>query len=186
MNSYVLWVKAHPLASAALQFALLGPLGEVLAASCARRRPSFPFGPVRLLLKMAAWAVLGIVIKYGFAGMKGFVHALVDGHFLPAAMGAGLGGAFAVSLFTNILFGPQMMAFHRVEDNLITGDRGFAGLERAWWTLIWFWIPAHTVTFCLPTEYQIGLAAVWGTVLGLILGLSKGGARKAWIFPTIH
>jgi len=79
-----------------------------------------------------------------------------------------------VSLFTNLLFGPQMMAFHRVEDNLIMGESGFKGIQRAWWTLIWFWIPAHTVTFCLPTEYQIGLAAVWGMVLGLILGLTKG------------
>ncbi len=174
MNSYVLWVKIHPLASAALQFAVLGTLGELLAASCARRRPAFPFGPFQFLLKIAAWAVLGVVIKYGFAGMKGFTHALVDGGFLPAFMTSGVGWAFAVSLFTNLLFGPQMMAFHRVEDNLIMGESGFKGIQRAWWTLIWFWIPAHTVTFCLPTEYQIGLAAVWGMALGLILGLSKG------------
>lgn len=178
MNSYVFWVKAHPVACAALQFALLGTLGEVLAAALARRRPGFPFGPFRLVLKVAAWALLGVVIKYGFTGMKGFVHALVDGHFLPAALGSGAGGALAVSVGTNLLFGPQMMAFHRVEDNLITGARGFQGIGRAWWTLVWFWIPAHTVTFCLPTEYQIGLAAVWGMVLGMILGLSKG-TRKA-------
>jgi hypothetical protein len=181
MSAYVLWVKAHPLISAALQFAILGSLGELLAASCSRRKLAFPFTPVEFLLKMGAWAVLGVVIKYGFAGMKGFAHALVDGHFLPAFMGSGVGGAFAVSLFTNVLFGPQMMAFHRIEDNLIMRQRGFQGIERAWWTLLWFWIPAHTVTFCLPTEYQIGLAAVWGMALGLILGLSKPvpGARGA-------
>lgn len=173
MGAYVFWVKAHPLVSAALQFALLGSLGELLAASCSRRKLAFPFTPFEFLLKMTAWAVLGVVIKYGFAGMKGFTHALVDGHFLPGFMGAGVGGAFAVSLFTNVLFGPQMMAFHRIEDNLIMRQSGFRGIERAWWTLLWFWIPAHTVTFCLPTEYQIGLAAVWGMALGLILGLSK-------------
>jgi len=173
MNSYVWWVKAHPLASAALQFALLGPLGELLAAFCGRRRPAF--SGLQRVLKAVAWGLLGVVIKYGFSGMKGFTHALVDGHFLPAFLGQGLGWAFALSVFTNLLFGPQMMAFHRVEDNLITGQRGFKGIQRAWWTLLWFWIPSHTVTFCLPTEYQIGLAAVWGMVLGLILGLSREG-----------
>ena len=173
MNSYVFWVKAHPLASAALQFAVLGTLGELLAASCKRRRPACPFTGLQLALKVAAWALLGLVIKYGFSGMKGFTHALVDGHFLPGFLAQGLGWALALSVFTNLLFGPQMMAFHRIEDNLIMGERGFKGIQRAWWTLVWFWIPAHTVTFCLPAEYQIGLAAVWGMVLGLILGLSR-------------
>ncbi|MDO9695544.1 MAG: hypothetical protein Q7W56_12510, partial [Candidatus Latescibacteria bacterium] len=70
-------------------------------------------------------------------------------------------------------FGPQMMAFHRWEDNLILRRHGYAGITTAWWTLVWFWIPAHTVTFSLPADYQIGLAALWGLVLGVILGLSK-------------
>ncbi len=177
MNNYVWWVKAHPLASAALQFAVLGPLGELLAASCVRRRPAFSFSALQFALKTVAWGLLGVVIKYGFSGMKGFTHALVDNHFLPAFLAQGLGWAFALSVFTNLLFGPQMMAFHRIEDNLIMGQRGFQGIHRAWWTLLWFWIPAHTVTFCLPTEYQIGLAAVWGMVLGLILGLSREPSR---------
>jgi len=178
MGSYIFWVKAHPLASAALQFAILGPLGELLAAAAARRKGGLPFGFVQFLGKLAAWALLGLVIKLGFAGMKGFTHALVDGHFLPGFLATGAGFAFALSVCTNLLFGPQMMAFHRVEDNLIMGERGFRGIERAWWTLLWFWIPAHTVTFCLATEYQIGLAALWGMVLGLILGLSKGAPAK--------
>jgi hypothetical protein len=179
MSNYIFWVKAHPLASAALQFALMGPLGELLAASCARRRLTFPFGFFQFLFKIAAWALLGLVIKYGFTGMKGFTHALADGHFLPVFMASGAGFAFAVSLFTNLQFGPLMMAFHRVEDNLIMGESGFKGIQKAWWTLVWFWIPAHTLTFCLPTEYQIGLAAFWGMVLGLILGLSRTPAPKS-------
>ena len=88
-------------------------------------------------------------------------------------MGHGVGKAFAVSLFTNLLFGPQMMAFHRIEDNLILGEKGFAGIENAWKTLLWFWIPAHTLTFSLPPDFQIALAAFWGLVLGVILGLSR-------------
>jgi hypothetical protein len=64
-----------------------------------------------------------------------------------------------------------MMLFHRLEDNLILRRRGFEGMMPAIWTLGWFWIPAHTLTFSLPVEYQVGLAALWSLVLGLILGL---------------
>jgi hypothetical protein len=116
--------------------------------------------------------LLGVIIKYGFAGMKGFTLALIEHDLLPQACAGGLAWAFSVSVLTNILFGPQMMAFHRLTDNLILHRRGFAGIQRAWWTLLWFWIPAHTLTFSLPREYQIGLAAVWSVVLGVILGLS--------------
>lgn len=66
-----------------------------------------------------------------------------------------------------------MMFFHRLEDNFILRRSGFAGLTKAWWTLLWFWIPAHTLTFSLPRDYQIGLAALWSIVLGLIMGLTK-------------
>jgi hypothetical protein len=37
-------------------------------------------------------------------------------------------------------------------------------------SLLWFWIPAHSVTFALPKPYQIGLAAIWSVALGIILG----------------
>lgn len=172
-HAYAGWVSAHPFQSAALQFAILGTLGEVIAASLRNRRFSLPCTPLQLLLKVLAWALLGLVIKYGFIGMKGFTQALLDKHLLPTFLGTGVGKAFAISVLTNAFFGPQMMAFHRIEDNLILGEKGFAGIQRAWWTLVWFWVPAHTVTFALPAEFQIGLAAVWGLVLGIILGLAK-------------
>ena len=85
--------------------------------------------------------------------------SLVEHGLMPAVLGSGVGYAFLVSVLTNLLFGPQMMAFHRWEDNLILRRRGYAGIQRAWWTLIWFWIPAHTVTFSLPKDLQIGLSA---------------------------
>jgi len=173
MESYIAWVSAYPLFSAAVQFAILGTLGEVLSFSIQRGRPGIPCTPWQLAGKVLAWALLGIIIKYGFTGMKGFTRALVDHHMLPAIMGSGIGWAFAVSVLTNISFGPQMMFFHRLEDNLITWHWDVSGLSKAWWTLIWFWIPAHTVTFALPREYQIGLAAIWSIVLGLIMGFSK-------------
>jgi len=178
IHAYVTWVVAHPFLSAALQFALLGTLGEIVAASARHRRFATPCSWPRLAAKALAWALLGIIIKYGFAGMKGFTQALLDKALLPTSLAYGVGKAFAVSLLTNVFFGPQMMAFHRLEDNLILGEQGFAGIERAWWTLLWFWVPAHTLTFSLPQEFQIGLAAFWGLVLGVILGLSKPAPKN--------
>jgi len=149
-------------------------LGEILSCSIIRRHASLPGNWLQIVFKILAWALLGIVIKYGFAGMKGFTRALLDHQMLPAICATGFGWAVAVSVLTNTFFGPQMMFFHRLEDNFIMQEWNFTGLTRAWWTLLWFWIPAHTITFSLPIEYQIGLAAVWSVVLGLILGLAKG------------
>jgi len=181
MDIYINWVNQNPIISACVQFGILGPIGEIIAASIIARRPALPCSPLQLLGKAVAWAVLGVVIKYGFAGMKGFTNALLNYQttanvsmpLLPAWFSSGIGYAFAVSVFTNILFGPQMMLFHRLEDNLILGTKGYAGMDKAIKTLIWFWIPAHTVTFSLPAPFQIGLAALWGLVLGIILGFSK-------------
>lgn len=175
MDSYRLWVQAHPFLSAALQFGLLGTLGEVVAASLKARRPALPCSPLRLLAKTLAWALLGLVIKAGFVGMKGFTQNLIDHHILPAFLKSGLGWAIALSTLTNVFFGPQMMLFHRLEDNLILHRRGFDGMGPALWTLVWFWIPAHTLTFSLPVDYLVGLAALWSLVLGIILGLSRKG-----------
>jgi hypothetical protein len=177
MDSYRLWVQAHPFLSAALQFGLLGTLGEVAAASLRAKRASLPCTPLQLLAKVLAWALLGLVIKSGFVGMRGFTRALLDHHILPAALGPGLGWALALSTLTNVFVGPQMMLFHRLEDNLILGRSGFDGMAPALWTLLWFWIPAHTLTFSLPLEFQVGLAALWSLALGLILG--QAATRRA-------
>ncbi len=179
LHDYLAWVQNGPLLSAAIQFAILGTAGEILASSLRSRRPALPCSAAQIAAKVIGWAVLGVVIKYGFAGMRGFTQALLDHHLLPDAFREGIGWAFAVSTFTNVLFGPQMMAFHRLEDNLILGRRGFDGIGRAWTTLIWFWIPAHTVTFMLPVDYQVGLAALWSVVLGVVLGLARPATSQS-------
>lgn len=173
MSWYIQWVAEYPLFSAAIQFGILGTLGETLSISLQKKRAALPGTIIQTLLKILAWALLGLIIKYGFTGMKGFTRALLDHNLLPQLFAEGVGWALAVSVLTNLFFGPQMMFFHRLEDNLIAWKWNLQGLTKAWWTLLWFWIPAHTVTFSLPTEYQIGLAALWSVVLGFTLGMSK-------------
>lgn len=172
MNWYLYWVTNQPLFSAAIQFAILGTIGEWLSRWLRSRSLRPPGSLFHWAAKIIAWGVLGVVIKYGFAGMKGFTAALNEHGMLPSFCAGGIGWAFSVSVFTNVFFGPQMMFFHRLEENLISWKWDLSGLTKAWWTLLWFWIPAHTVTFSLPKEYQIGLAAVWSVVLGLIMGFT--------------
>lgn len=173
LNAYASWVTQNPILSAMIQFGILGTVGEVISSSIKNKRLSKPCSWLQLVLKILAWAVLGVIIKVGFTGMKGFIYALIEHGLLPISFNKGFLWAFSVSVITNVLFGPQMMAFHRLEDNLIMQQKGFQGILTAWKTLIWFWIPAHTITFLLPAEYQVGLAALWSIVLGIIMGATK-------------
>jgi len=173
IETYTQWVASNPLLSAMIQFAILGTLGEIISFSLRQKKIAIPCTWWQMILKMLAWAVLGVLIKLAFVGMKGFALALIEHGFLPFSFNGGLGWAFSVSVLTNLLFGPQMMAFHRLEDNLIMRQKGFVGIQRSWATLLWFWIPAHTLTFLLPSDLQIGLAALWSLALGLIMGLTR-------------
>lgn len=169
MESYAAWVRDYPFASAALQFAALGTLGELIPGWLKGGR-LLPCTRTQLLGKVVGWALLGLLIKFGFLMMQGAAGALLAHFGHPPAFEDGVGHALLVSVLLNLFFGPQMMFFHRLSDNVILRQRHWTGLEKAWWTLIWFWIPAHTLTFSLPKDYQIGLAALWSIVLGIILG----------------
>jgi hypothetical protein len=169
---YVQWVIASPFVSAFVQFALLGTLGELLSFWIRTKQFGLSCSLPMLLGKMLAWGLLGIVIKLGFTGMRGFVAALNEHSLIPVALTGSVGLAFVMSVNTNLFFGPQMMFIHRLEENLLARRWNMSGLQKAWLTLVWFWIPAHTVTFALPKEFQIGLAALWSVALGLIMGLT--------------
>lgn len=188
MSYYVQWVMNDPMLSAFIQFAVLGTLGEVAAHMLVRRRWEMPYATGRMLLKVLAWGVLGVVVKFGFTGIKGFVHGVEEAGYLPGFMASGLGHAFALSLGANFFFGPQMMIFHRLEDNLIMREWNFKGIDLALKSLAWFWIPAHTLTFALPPAFQIGLAALWGVVLGFILGFAKNkaAAQEMGLAPAVN
>lgn len=172
MAWYIHWVSNNMLLSAFTQFALLGSLGEVLGVLASKRRPSNK--ALGWFAKAIVWGILGILVKYSFTGFKGFLAALVDGGFLPRACEEiTILRALSLSILTNSMFGPLLMTLHRTSDNLISKTKGYKGIEKSLATLIWFWIPAHTVTFALPLAYQIGLAALWSLALGIIMGFNK-------------
>ena len=114
------------------------------------------------------------------------------------AFDIGLGGtrilsAFAISTFMNLVFAPVFMTLHKITDTHILDNKGtlsgfFSPIKykeifpKLNWSVQWgfvfkktipfFWIPAHTITFLMPSEYRIIFAAVLGIVLGVILSIA--------------
>ncbi len=168
MNSYVEIVKLYPIYTAMLQFAILGTFGDIISKWIHQGKIFMPYTAVILILKMLEWAILAISIKYAFIGYAGFVNQLIEFEFLPRL---GLfGNAFAISVVMNLQFGLFLVMFHRLLDNLIAKQNNWINIDKGIFSLIWFWIPAHTITFMLDKPYQIGMAAIWSVVLGIILG----------------
>ena len=86
------------------------------------------------------------------------------------------------------------MVFHKITDTHIVQYGGtlkgffthridFSNiLQTMNWTVQWkfvfmktiplFWIPAHTITFILPSELQVLFAAILGIVLGVIMSIA--------------
>jgi len=172
MTWYIDWVSSNVLFSAFIQFAVLGSAGEVFGIIASKRRPSST--PLEWIAKALVWGILGIMIKYAFTGFKGFLAILVEKDFLPVALEeVTILRAVALSVLANSMFGPLLMVLHRTSDNLISGTKGYAGIQKSLATLAWFWLPAHSVTFALPMDFQIGLAALWSVALGIIMGFTK-------------
>jgi hypothetical protein len=168
MNEYVELVKEYPIYSAILQFSVLGTLGDIFSKWMQKGKVFMPYKVTILFLKMLEWAFLAICIKYAFVGFQGFVDSLISHQLLPD-LGV-FGSALWVSVTMNLQFGLLLVILHRFLDNVIAKQNNWENIDKGMWSLIWFWIPAHTITFMLDKPYQIGLAAVWSVVLGLILG----------------
>ncbi|MBK7631059.1 MAG: hypothetical protein IPJ23_10255 [Ignavibacteriales bacterium] len=169
MNWYMEYVKAYPIISAMIQFAILGTLGDIVSYWIIKKRIFNPYKTKIIFLKMIEWAILAVFIKYAFVGFNGFVESLIAHNDLPDL--AGIGKSFAISTSMNLQFGPFLVIMHRVLDNLISKQNNWKNIDKGFYSLLWFWIPAHTITFILPKEFQIGLAALWSLALGIILGI---------------
>lgn len=172
MNSITHILKEYPMASAFVQFAVLGSIGEWITLKIAGKGGKL--NSIQIILKIAAWGFLGIIIKYGFFGYKSMLNSFVEAGYFPKMIySTSFTKALSISIIVNALFGPIMMYIHRIMDNIIEKKWTFIGMDKAVITLFWFWIPAHTVTFILPNHLQITLAALWSLVLGVIMGYAK-------------
>lgn len=108
-------------------------------------------------------------------------------------------GSFAISVFMNTTFAIVFMTLHMITDFHIGRYNGklkallkpikFMEIIGALnWNMQWnfvfkktipfFWIPAHTITFILPDEYQVLFAASLSIALGLILSIASLASKK--------
>ena len=168
MNWYIDIVKAYPLITAMIQFAILGTFGDIISKWIIAKKIFLPYNFITLLMKMAEWALIAITIKYAFVGFNGFVDILVEHKMLPELNI--FTRSLAISSTMNLQYGPFLVIIHRLLDNLIARKNNWEKIDKGMLSLLWFWIPAHTITFMLPKPFQIGLAAIWSVVLGIILG----------------
>jgi len=100
----------------------------------------------------------------------------------------------------NIIYAPVMMTLHKITDTHIVNNGGTLScllkpihfgniLASINWEVQWsfvfaktipyFWIPAHTITFLLPADFQVLFAAVLSVALGIFLAVAslKGSGK---------
>ncbi len=186
-TAFIGFTGTYPLLGGFLKFMLLATMGELLSIRISTGEWINPGGlPYRALV----WGFLGVVITLIFNIYGAGVTASMNSGILPFA-GSAFAFAFFTSAFMNLTFAPTFMAFHRITDTLIdakvSGQRQKIRLKEITAKIDWygfisfvvmktipiFWIPAHTITFLLPGEYRVVVAAYLSVALGAILAFSK-------------
>lgn len=204
-NCYISVTTAHPFFAGFWKFALLATFGECLAQRILQGQ-YLPqnFG---LLPRALVWGLLGICISAAFTvfstGAPNLLTALGFDWGTQALSGPfcwhKIIAAFTVSVTMNSMFAPILMTAHKISDMRITESKGslialFSKYDmgkmlgdidwRRMWNLVlyrsivFFWIPAHTVTFLLPSAFRVLFAAILGAVLGLILAWAAAKDNK--------
>ncbi len=177
--------SAHPYIMGFVKFALLATAGELLAATIASKAPT---APVKIVWRFVIWGLIGVWITFMMKVYAAAVGALIAQSLLPGGNSTFL-RALYTSVIMNTTFGPTFMAVHKCTDKILelkstekaaTIPAVITGID--WTTFVrftlfktvpLFWIPAHTVTFLLPAEYQVMMAAALSVALGIILSLGK-------------
>ena len=180
----------HPYLMGFAKFAVLATAGELLAVRLAKKEWTLPsYIGIRFLI----WGVIGVWITYMMKIFGAGVGALMSQGLLPSPENALFNTfikAFLISATMNLSFGPTFMALHKCSDTYLdiraTGKRKITlanVIHKVDWekfasftlckTVPLFWIPAHTLTFMLPSEYQVAMAAALSVALGIILNLKR-------------
>ncbi|HYX05704.1 MAG TPA: Mpv17/PMP22 family protein [Bacteroidales bacterium] len=205
--------SAHGIIMSFIKFALLATLGESLGLRI--RSGKFNYSGFGLLPRAIVWGFLGVSVKIAFiifaSGTPvlleyiGLDHAsqIITGSVSPAKILI----AFSISATLNIFYAPVLMTTHKITDTHIINTGGtIKGLfspvrmgdimQSIDWKVQWefvfkrtiplFWIPAQTITFLLPVEFQILFAAFLSIVLGILMAVaSQMGKRELLIESSI-
>lgn len=188
---FVQWNALHPYLMGFIKVSLLATFGEILAGRIANKRYKKPVGVV---YRFIVWGILGMIFVFIFEVFYSGTKSLLDKGLFPyRESGIKFFQAFYSSLLMNLFFAPTFMAFHRITDRFI--DLGEGRLKKILslkidsvvgsidWsnfvsfvvlkTIPFFWIPAHTITFLLPSTYRVLMAAFLSVFLGVMLSIRK-------------
>ncbi len=179
----------YPYLMGFIKFALLATMGELLALRIVAGNYQ---KPPKLFWRIIVWGFIGVVISLMFKVFAGGVQYAMQQGYLPFA-GNQLAFAFFTSLLMNLFFAPTFMLFHKHTDTYLalsaSGQKSdlAAVIAAIDWrafisfvvlkTIPFFWIPAHTITFLLPAQYRVVVAAFLSIALGLILSFAKRGSQ---------
>ncbi|WP_316858965.1 hypothetical protein [uncultured Cohaesibacter sp.] len=168
--------QAHGSFMSFVKFALLATYGE-----CVKCRIANGYWlPSRIPLRMIVWGCFGIWISADFQLVAvGTDHLIETGVWWQAFR------PLSQSIWGNILSGYAftMMFSHYWIDHLVDGEfvwpwQLLGRPEALGWarivipSMVIFWVPAHTITFSLPSEYRVICAAYLSIALGLILSFA--------------
>lgn len=197
---YINFNSGNGFIMAFLKFAILASSGELLGLRI--RTGKYFVKGFGIFPRIIVWGFLGMAIKAAFVIFSAGVPPMLaylgldnPSEILAASFTVQkLLVAFCISLFLNMFFSPVLMTIHRISDTHIQNCGGkFSSLytkidigkilKETDWKMHWgfvlkktiplFWIPAHTLTFLLPPEFQILFAAFLGIVLGVILAFAS-------------
>lgn len=134
------------------------------------------------------WGLIGMAIAMIFPFFMAGAAAVQDMGLLPFK-GSKVAHAFFGSMIMNISFGPMMMVFHKFTDlyvdafyakedislsKLVDRVNWHAVVEFTWTkACIFFWIPAHTIVFLLPSAYRVLVSAFLSIALGFLLAIAN-------------
>ena len=178
----------HPFIMAFIKFSILATAGELIAVKLATKTWSVP---KYIIVRALIWGVLGLFITMAFKIFGIGVLGILEQGIIPGGTGL-VWKAFMTSFWCNLFFAPFMMGLHKLTDGYLDlkskGEKNITLAKTArsinWEgfitfsiakTIPLFWIPAHTITFMLPGQFQTIMAAYLSIALGIILNIKKRG-----------
>lgn len=189
MTLFVTLTNSHPILMGFIKFFILATFGELLGRKIATKK--WQLSGIAIEQRALIWGLFGVSFSFVFPIFSFGVDGLIRIGLLPIfsdGIFQTLSVSFWKSFWINLIFAFPFMTLHRITDTLIDQR----GLFKRWpflkiwkaldwdsmWkgvapTILWFWLPAHTITFSLPNEFRILVAALLGVILGVILSILK-------------
>lgn len=195
----------HPYIMAFIKFMLLSSIGEMLGLRI--KEGVYTYKGYGMLPRAIVWGLFGVLIAIAMGVFKTGIPVVLESmgvENMVIAMKGTLSwqkvlGACCISTAMNTFFAPMFMTVHKVTDTHILAHGGKLKalltpiefgkiLSEINWKVQWgfvfkktlplFWIPAHTITFLLPGEYQVLFAASLSIVLGVLLSVAAAMSRS--------